>query len=123
MKIKLLIVDDNSLMIDAIRKIFKDSLQISVVGDCSDGSEVLPFLKKNNIDVILMDIRMKKVDGFETIKLIKNYNSKIKIIAFSLIDYDSFIKKVMAYGADGFLSKYETDKEKMEKELNRVMNL
>jgi len=121
--INLLIVDDNDFIVDAMKKLLKNTNHINIVGSCSDGSEVLSFVQSNKTDAILMDIIMKKVDGFEAVKQVKRYNSKIKIIGFSLINHIHFVNEVLDSGADGFISKYEADKELIIAELNRVMSL
>ncbi len=121
--IKLLIVDDSLMVVDALKQLFKESKSIEIIGICSDGSEVLSFVQRNRTDVIFMDIKMKRMDGFTAIREIKDYDSKIKIIGFSLISHRLFINKVINMGADGFISKYEADKELMLQELDRVMSL
>ncbi len=121
--INLLIVDDSILIADAMKQLFKESNNINIIGICSDGSEVLSFVQQNKTDAIFMDIMMERMDGFKAIKEIKNYNSKIKIIGFSLINHTLFISKIKNMGADGFISKYDADKELMLKELYRVMSL
>ncbi|NQX96902.1 MAG: response regulator transcription factor [Flavobacteriales bacterium] len=121
--IKLLVVDNNELIIEAIQNVLKNSNHINIVGNCFDGNEAISFLKSNKTDVILIDIMMGKVSGFEAVKRIKSYNSKIKVIGFSLINHAYFVNEIMLSGADGFISKYNADKELMEKEIYRVMNL
>lgn len=121
--INILVVDDNCLLIKALENVFKNSNYISIIGGCSRDSEILPFIKCNKTDVIFMELMAKKVNGFKAIKRVKEYNSKIKIIGFSFINYTHFIDEIMAAGADGFISKYDSDKKVMEKEVYRIMRL
>jgi DNA-binding NarL/FixJ family response regulator len=121
--INILVVDDNYMLIRALENVFKNSGYINIIGSCSIDSEILPFIKMNKTDVVFMEIRMKKVNGFEATKRIKQNNSKVKIIGFSFINEIHFIKDLMDSGADGFISKYDTNKELMEKELYRVVGL
>ena len=121
--INLLIVDDNSI----IRKSFKHLLvsieNLNVVGECSDGNEVISFLKMNEVDVIFMDVVMKNIDGIEATKMVKKQYPKIKIIGFSSSAHHAIIEKMLESGADGFISKYDVTKQLILFEINRVMNL
>ena len=121
--IRLLIVDDSLIVVEALKQLFKETINIEIIGVCFDDSEVLSFVQRNRTDVILMGIKMKIVNGFTAIKEIKKYDSKIKIIGFAIIYDTIFIHKVIAIGADGFISKYEVNKELMLREFDRVMSL
>lgn len=121
--IKILIVDDNLIIRKSFAQLLNSMPDISVVGECSDGVEVLPFVQVNQVDVIFMDICMKFVDGFEASKEVKNYNSNIKVIGFTSLD-DYFTKERMKQSEfDGFLSKYDVSKPMIMSEIQRVMNL
>jgi DNA-binding NarL/FixJ family response regulator len=109
--IRVLLVDDHLL----IRKSFKHLIQkipkLVVIGECKDGNEVIPFLGYNPVDVIFMDIMMKHMDGFEATKKVKERYPEIKVIGFSSSDHTDFTTKIMRCGADGFLSKFDADKD------------
>ncbi len=105
--IHLLLVDDNPTIKSLIKLLLKEHKEIEIVGDCSDGSEIYPFIKNYHIDVILMDIMMKKMNGFEATKKVKAINPDIKIIGLSCSDHIHYIAELLEAGADDFLSKYE----------------
>ena len=119
--INILLVDDNVI----IRKSFKQTLSnisnIKIVGECSDGREVIPFLQANEIDVVFMDVIMKFMDGFETTEIVKKHYSNIKVIGFSSSNYFSSISKMKKSGADGFISKFDATEELIIFELKKVM--
>jgi DNA-binding NarL/FixJ family response regulator len=121
--INILVVDDNYMLIKALGNVFRNSEYLNIIGNCSRESEISPFIKRNKIDVILMEFMTEKVNGFEAMKRIRERDPKIKIIVFSYIAEIHFVQDVMDSGADGFISKYDTNKELMEKELFRVMRL
>lgn len=121
--INLLVVDDSILIVDALKQLFDESSSVNIIGICSDGRGVLSFIKKNRTDVIFIDLLMKNVDGLKVSKLVKNYNPDIKIIGFSLINTLGSIDKLAKSGVDGFISKYDAEKELMLKEIYRVMSL
>lgn len=121
--INLLVVDDSILIVDALKQLFEESNNVNIIGLCSDGREVLSFIKSNKTDVIFIDLLMRNVDGLKVSKLVKDYSQNIKIIGFSLINTPNFIDKLGQTEIDGFISKYDAEKELMLKEIYRVMTL
>mgnify|MGYP001609453720 CR=1 FL=1 len=116
--IKVLLVDDSAITRKSIKFVLDSQPEIQVIGECADGSQVIPYLQNNNPDVILMDYRMPILDGVEATKLVKDLFPEIKVIGFSCNDdimtKESFLKN----GATGFLSKYKADNEAIIKEIN-----
>ena len=121
--IRVLLVDDNVIIRKSFILLLSKIAHVNVVGECSDGVEVIPFIKHHQVDVIFMDINMKLMDGYEATKLVKQYSPDIKVIGFSSQDYMSTIDKMITSGADGFISKYNAEKLLIIAELDRVMNL
>lgn len=78
---------------------------LEVVGAVSDGTEVLDCLSTTKPDVILMDIRMPKMDGVLATKVIKEKFPNIKVIILTTFDDDDFIYSALKYGASGYLLK------------------
>lgn len=70
-KIKILIVDDEKLIRTGLKIILNSYEDINVVGDVSNGYEALEFCKSNNVDLVVMDIRMSICDGVLGTRLIK----------------------------------------------------
>lgn len=78
---------------------------IEVIGEASDGKEVLEFPKKSLVDVFILDIVMPKLNGIETtVKLLK-LNPKNKIIILSIHDSKSFVRKALFSGVKGYVLK------------------
>lgn len=121
--IKILLVDDNALIRKSLLLLLSKIAHVHVVGECVDGVEVIPFIKDHQVDVIFMDINMKLMDGYEATERVKQYSPDIKVIGFSSEDYMTTIDKMIASGADGFISKYNAEKSLIIAELDRVMNL
>ncbi|MCB0401151.1 MAG: response regulator transcription factor [Flavobacteriales bacterium] len=117
--INVLLVDDYALIRQCIRDLLKkETERINVVGECSNGKEVLPFLETNKVDVILMDCNMPLQNGIETTKQVKQRYPEIKVIGLSMNDdlftQESFFKN----GADGFLSKSKFEIEELISAIN-----
>jgi len=104
--IRLAIVDDNTFL----QKTIQDKLaffdEVSVKFKAMNGLELLEKLEKNhNLDLILMDIEMPKMNGIEATEIIKNRYPKIKIIMLTVFDNDENIFHSIKAGADGYLLK------------------
>ncbi|MCO6500867.1 MAG: response regulator transcription factor [Vicingus serpentipes] len=119
--IDVLIVDDNSSIRSSFRVFLNNIPNINIVGECSDGGEVIPFLEKNKVDIVFIDVIMKFIDGFEATENIKKYYPHIKVIAFSSLDHYSFRKRMKESGADGFISKFDVNEEQIVSELKKIM--
>jgi DNA-binding NarL/FixJ family response regulator len=76
-----------------------------VVGICECGTELLRFLEKNSVDVILTDMNMPNMDGVEVLQNIKKLNIKAKIIVLSMYDDENLFKKCKRLGANAYMLK------------------
>ncbi|MGT2750688.1 response regulator [Streptococcus orisasini] len=103
--IKVLIADDQELIRESLKIVLSSYKDIEVIGAVDDGTEVLESLKKSQPDVILMDIRMPKMDGVLCTKEVKENYPHIKIIILTTFDDDDFIFKALQYGASGYILK------------------
>ncbi|MGM9532669.1 response regulator transcription factor [Intestinibacter sp.] len=108
-KIKVLIVDDEKLIRKGLKIILSSYEDLEIVGDVSDGYEALEFCKQNDVDVVLMDIRMKLCDGVLGTRLIKEYNQDISVLILTTFNDDKYIKDAMNFGASGYLLKDSSD--------------
>lgn len=104
--IRLAIVDDNTFL----QKTIQDKLaffdDVSIKFKAMNGLELLEKLEKNhNLDLILMDIEMPKMNGIEATEIIKNRYPQIKIIMLTVFDNDENIFHSIKAGADGYLLK------------------
>lgn len=103
--IKVLIADDQELIRESLKIVLSAYPDLEVVGAVSDGTEVLDCLSTTKPDVILMDIRMPKMDGVLATKVIKEKFPNIKVIILMTFDDDDFIYSALKYGASGYLLK------------------
>lgn len=103
--IKLMIVDDQTLMRDGLKTIIELEEDIDVVALAEDGEEAVKLNEKINPDVILMDIRMPIMNGVESVKAIKKVDDDVSILMLTTFDDEEYIIEALAYGADGYLLK------------------
>ncbi len=112
--IKVLIVDDHKLIVEAWTNILNTVANFAVCG-CADNAEDALFLAhRERPDIILMDINLKGSSGFEATENIINQLPKTKVIALSIHDDLSIVKKIFAIGATGYLTKNSSKKELIE---------
>jgi len=103
--INLLLVDDHPMVLEGLRALLATSKDVSVKGAFTNGTDALSFLENNNIDVILLDINLLGMNGYELCKLIKKKYPVVKVIALSTHTERSGITRMIQNGASGYLSK------------------
>jgi len=104
-KIKLLIVDDEKLIREGLKVMLSVYEDIEVVGIAENGYKALEVCKTTDVDVVLMDIRMKTCDGVMGTRLIKEQFTKIKVIILTTFKDKEYIREAMRYGAFGYMLK------------------
>ncbi|HEX8268297.1 MAG TPA: response regulator transcription factor [Flavobacterium sp.] len=106
MNIKIAIADDNNFLIKAIQEKLSFFDDLCTRFTANDGKELLERLETNhNIDLVLMDIEMPKMNGIEATTIVKSKYPHIKIIMLTVFDNDENIFNSIKAGADGYLLK------------------
>ena len=118
--IKVLLVDDHTILRDGIAAILKDAEGISVVGGLSSGEDVVNQFKDYTADVILMDILMGGMTGLEATRWIKEQDQRIKVIIITSEIKKEFVSTGIKCGIDGYLPK-DVDKETLLEAIRKVM--
>ncbi|WP_432413011.1 response regulator transcription factor [Rasiella sp. SM2506] len=103
--IKVAIAEDHQSLIDGIELLLKYEEDIALVGTANDGKALLQLVHNVKPDVILMDIKMPKIDGITATGSIITQYPTIGIIAFSMFDQEDAIKQMIKAGARGYLLK------------------
>ncbi len=111
MPIQLLIADDHQVILDGFTSIFESIPDINVVATCRNGQQVLDFLAIQKVNVVLLDINMPIMNGVETCKKISRSFNDVKVIALSMYDQQSYFKRMLQYGALGYLLKDDSTEE------------
>jgi DNA-binding NarL/FixJ family response regulator len=114
MAIKLFIVDDHYMVIEGIHSLLQNEKDIEWMGHASNAASCLSFLQNEKPDVILMDINLPDKNGIELCAIVKEKYPGIYILGLSTFNQQSFIEKMMASGAAGYLLKNATQQELME---------
>ena len=103
--IKVLIADDQELIRESLKVVLDSKVNIEVTGTVANGQEVIESIRECAPDIILMDIRMPKMDGVQCTRIVKGLNPNIKIIILTTFDDDEFIFDALKFGASGYLLK------------------
>src|SRR5690349_540429 len=111
MVISVFIVDDHYMVIEGIRSLLQNEKSIELLGHAMNAASCLAFLKKQQPDVILMDINLPDKNGIELCKEVKEKYPSVFIIGLSTFNQQSFIQKMMDNGASGYVLKNASQEE------------
>ncbi|MBL6983829.1 MAG: response regulator transcription factor [Anaerolineales bacterium] len=103
--IRILLVDDHTILRDGLRSFLEREPGLKVVGEASDGRTAVEITKKLLPDIIVMDVAMPLLNGIEATTKIKQSHPQIKIIILSMYDYENYIRQALAAGAAGYILK------------------
>lgn len=103
--IKIIITDDHTMFRQGIISLLKEEKEIAVVGEASNGKELLLLLENQEADLLLLDIEMPGMDGFDVIRRLRKQQLNIKILALTMHSSVEFIKNIIKAGANGYLQK------------------
>lgn len=101
---RIAIVDDDPLVRAGLRMVL-ESDSISIVGEATDGDEALTIIDQVHPDLVLLDIRMPRVDGIEVIRTLRERGDTTRVLVLTTFDTDELVIEALRAGANGFLLK------------------
>ncbi|MFA1537480.1 response regulator transcription factor [Actinomadura monticuli] len=104
--VRVLIVDDDALVRAGLSMMLANADDLEVVADVADGAEVVAAVNQHRPDVVLMDVRMPRLDGLAATELLRSRREPPEIIILTTFDTDDHILRAMRAGASGFLLKH-----------------
>ena len=113
-KISVVIADDHRLVRDGLKTIIDSSNDIRVVGEASNGLEVLKRVEELRPNVVLLDISMPKLNGMEAARRIRKEHPETKILILTMHEEEEYSLKMVRIGVSGYLLKDSTALEVME---------
>lgn len=105
MTIRVLLVDDHTLLREALHLMLDREPGIKVVGELGDGSQVDETVTRLAPDVVVMDVNMPNVNGIDATRTLKARHPKLGIVALSAFGYNQFVTEMMDSGAIAFVLK------------------
>jgi DNA-binding NarL/FixJ family response regulator len=105
MSIKVLIVDDQSLVRAGFRLVLENHDDLEVVGEAANGNQAIHSAQRLDPDVVLMDIRMPELDGIAATREITDRSNNTRVLVLTTYDLDEYVYDAIQAGASGFLLK------------------
>jgi DNA-binding NarL/FixJ family response regulator len=102
---RVLLVDDQQLVVEGLTRILGTDPTIEIVGACRDGDEVEATVARLEPDVVVMDMRMKRVDGAEATRRLRDREGSPPVLALTTFDDDEVVAAALGAGAAGFIVK------------------
>lgn len=103
--IRVLLVDDQALVLSGLRALLDLDDDLEVVATCADGSEVVPAVRVHAPDVVVMDVRMKQVSGPEATRSLATEPDPPPVLVLTTFDDDEVVAAALSAGAAGFVLK------------------
>jgi DNA-binding NarL/FixJ family response regulator len=105
MSVRVLVVDDQALVRAGFVKLLEPEADLQVVGEAGDGGEAVDATLRTRPDVVLMDIRMPRMDGIESTRRIRAQARAPRVLVLTTYDLDEYVFDALKAGASGFLLK------------------
>ncbi len=121
MKIKIAITDDHVMVLKGIETMMGNTSEVSVIATYANAQETIDGLKKDNPDVLLLDINLPDINGIDLSKQLLKAYPELKIIALTNFEDISFVKRMLKNGVHGYLLK-NTDKIELVEALKTVLS-
>lgn len=107
---RIALIDDHTLFRKSLISLLSEMDDMIVVYDTDDGEKLLNFIQNQEVDIVLLDLQMPKMDGFTLSKQLREKYPKIKILALSQLMTEEVIYRLVKVGVNGYISKNsETD--------------
>ncbi|HEY0653079.1 MAG TPA: response regulator transcription factor [Chryseosolibacter sp.] len=102
---KIILADDHQLFIEGVRTVLAELNDVSVVGTVNDGEALMKKVRSEDVDVVLLDLNMPKLDGLKCLKEIKATKPAIKVLILTNYNQPELVDEVRKLEADGFMVK------------------
>jgi DNA-binding NarL/FixJ family response regulator len=119
--IKVLIVDDHTIMRQGLRQILADTPDIVVAGEAQNGREALEKVQQNLYDVVLLDIAMPEMDGVNALDQLKQAQPSLAVLVLSMYPEEQYAVRLFKEGAAGYLTK-ESATDELISAIHKVAN-
>ena len=105
-KLDILICDDHEIFRRGISTVLSDD--VNIIGEAENGLQCLSMVEELKPDILLLDVRMPKMNGIECIKELRKQENEVKVLAITQFDEQRLVKQMIKYGANGYVLKHTT---------------
>jgi two-component system invasion response regulator UvrY len=109
--IRILISDDHAIVREGIKQILADTDDLVVAGEATNGHEVIEHVRREDWDMVLLDLAMPGKDGLETLKEVKREKPKLPVLVLSIYPEEQYAVRALKAGASGYLTKESAPEE------------
>ena len=102
---RVLIADDHRLMVEGTKRALEEAGGFEIVGEASNGAQVLPLVKRLKPDLVLLDLRMPQMDGLTCLTKIREQHPEVKVAVLSVSQDPDVIQTVLKRGANAYIVK------------------
>ena len=102
---RIILADDHTILRDGIRALLSAETDLEVVGEASNGAEVLAILENTPADVVLMDVQMPVLDGFATMPELRLRFPEVRVLVLTMLDHENYVARMLEAGALGYVLK------------------
>ena len=106
--VRVVVADDQTLFRSGLAHLLNESPDIQVVGEAADGQQAIDLVRKLKPNVVLMDLKMPRVDGIEATRRIVAEYPDVKVLVLTTFDIDSYVLQALRVGANGYVLKDST---------------
>ncbi|HEY5465199.1 MAG TPA: response regulator transcription factor [Hanamia sp.] len=102
---RIIIADDHPLFLEGLHSVLEKIKGVDLLATVTNGRQLIDCLQQYNPDIVLLDLNMPRLDGIETLKILKSQFPKIRVIVLTSYYQPELKREIKLLGADGYLSK------------------
>jgi DNA-binding NarL/FixJ family response regulator len=103
--VRVVLADDQAMIRSGLHLVLRAEPDITVVAQCADGAEAVAAVHEHHPDVVLMDVRMPRLDGIEATRRLRELGDPVRVLVLTTFDDDDVLWGALDAGADGFVLK------------------
>ncbi len=112
--IRVVLADDHDLVLEGLQSRLKDIHELTVVGTAKNGAEVLELLQRVTTDVVVLDLHMPGLDGFEVLRIIRDQKLPVHVLVLTALVDGLSLQQALELGAEGIALKTDPPRQTIE---------
>lgn len=104
-KKRIVICEDHSIVYTGLQLLLEQSQQYTLVGYAANGTDLIPLLKQENPDILILDLNLPDIDGFSLVKAIREFNTTLRIVILTMYHDEFLVERARLEGANAYLLK------------------